>query len=237
MAAALPRDGAVMAGDFDIQVNAAAVDRAMAEAPRLLHKELRSAMYHRMGKPFRRAVAKNFASSSPDKQRQAEYFVLSQVHHYTKGTRLQALELGIFSRSEKLAAHEKGATITARGGGSLAIPFADAVTEKGRTRLKYRSSTNSPTNVKSRTYGAFDLRSIPGATVIKVRGKLYAVIKETEDDGWESITAWLARLVKSVTLKPKLGFFATWDRLAPERVRVLNKVAEDVVRYLERIKK
>lgn len=191
-------------------VNAERVNRAMRMFPDRFARELRFEMFT-MGKDHRVQVARGFSRKARSRRR-AFFWVLDRLRQYRKGRTLGELVLGSFTRSPALLAHETGAVIRPKRGGHMFIPTGDALTPTGLLRRRYAGAD-----------GQFSLKSDPRAQVIKVRGRPMAVVIDEEQG---EVDRLLAVGVKRARIDPTLGFFRTWDKLNPRRIRSLNRAAD-----------
>lgn len=195
--------------------------------------------FKNLGIDFQKAVGSHFAANT-SKGRRAKYWVLSRVagdrklHQYRKGPGDPGMEegdalLGVFSVDRRLHMHEFGGVVRDPSGGSMAIPMGDAATKvMKRAKKMYRG-----------TDGLFDPKLIAAARprkqgrirrgenkersqikIVVLNGKAY--IAQVGPTG-EYIEKMFAHLVRSVTMKPKLGFYEEWRKAEPKRQRAIDR--------------
>lgn len=198
--------------------------------------------FKKLGIDFQRAVASNFASRHPGAGRRAKYWVLDQktkrLQQYRRGPGDPGMkdgeaELGVFSSSPLLLAHELGLKITDPSGGAMAIPMGGAATKKLRRAKEvfrrggqFAPSLVAPTRLFSKRNQADEFR------IIRLRGKLYAA--QIDEQG--EIKDLYARIVKSVKLKPSLGFYTTWNRMKAERDAAIDRAVGKAVKSIKGIR-
>ena len=125
---------------------------------------------------------------------------------------LDGKKLSIRTSNPVMLAHELGATILPGGKGRrkwLAIPFSKQ--PKGVSPEERRE--------------AFVIRSKSGLPILVTRSR---------GTGKKEKLRGLAFLAKSVTMKPRLKYLATWDGYVPKALARLDKAAEDTLKRLER---
>jgi len=122
------------------------------------------------------------------------------------------MELGIFSRSQIVATHEKGATISSRTGGMLAIPIGEALNARGRLKGQYSK------------YSSYS--QIPGIFPIFLKGRVFLVKKDSQ--GKLKLFFVLKNQVK---IQPRLRFYDTWQNMEGYRMNILNN---SVIKALKR---
>lgn len=105
----------------------------------------------------------------------------------------------LFAKSRVAVRHEEGAVVTNPNGGQLPVPLSghDDIlrTAGGRLRKKFRN----PLNVR-------------GVFKKKHKGQVFLFLREKGSKGIVPIFVMKDRIVN----KPRLGFYATGDRLMPE---------------------
>lgn len=190
------------------------------------------------GKKLRNLVIKSRANRNPSFFYQVEPRQVGrqagQGFAFSEGHRLDEVSLRIFSTSEVTALHETGGTVRPAKGSFMAIPirsrggqvvtaesggfaFSAGVRRKGvRGRVRPTPS---------------DLRA-QGAEIFR-RGNLLYVRSRTK-------TGRLGRarpaffLVRTVTIKPRLGIIRAWNALAGDRQRRLKRGMERAVQQAGR---
>lgn len=238
----------------DVRVNADDVRIAMRVLPKTLADNAVAA-FGKIGKIHREEVAKNFGRNTGSGNR-GRFWALQKMRQYRRAGDLPDVTLGVFSREGALLAHEKGMTVRARKG-SLVIPILDARTKSGMVSRRYRVEVERRSAKSGKGFGGFSADLLPRNTKkIKLRGKLFLaqVQKQratpgtyrrqakagpvlAQDRRRTKITKIFAILKKSVTIKGgTLGFFSTWDKIAPQRQRMMDRAVTDTLREIARLK-
>jgi hypothetical protein len=118
---------------------------------------------------------------------------------------IEGMGMVIFSDSKISRLHEEGGIVKNPGGAKLAVPLsvrAELFTSDGRLKKQYRQP-----------------RMLKNVIPIKLRGKTFlARIKKRV----KSILP-LFVLKNQIRIRPRLGFYKTWDDMQNERINILNK--------------
>jgi len=203
-------------------------------APGVLAMRVRDE-WKKVGKSFRTAVANGFAAKHPDKARRAKFWVMDRMTQFRKGPGDPGMpqgeaELGIFATSPRLLAHQFGLTIKDPTGGAMAIPMGEAATKimkRAKTDYVGKGGHYDPALFKS-LRGISKKRQDHEFKIIRLRGKLYAAEMTPQGE----IETIYARIVKSVKLKPTLGFYETWERLRGERDAAIERAVARAIKTL-----
>ena len=130
-------------------------------------------------------------------------------------------EVRMFTTSPYARVQEEGETIRARAGGYLRIPLPDTLTPTGA-------------NIKAR----YKVRK-KGKRWLTSRGEPTAIVPSKKNPNNRVIIAQLGKrkkimplavLTKSVTTKPRLGFFRRWRGLAKERAANRRKAIQEALK-------
>lgn len=124
----------------------------------------------------------------------------------------------------------------------MAIPFGGARGRKGRVFKRFRAVVGPDASkhrgdfsfgevARVRNYklrGKIAAGGGPQFRIVPLRGKLFAA--EIDEDG--DIVDVFARIVKSVKLKPTLGFMATWNKMGAKRQAAFARAVKRTVRFI-----
>ncbi len=199
--------------ETDAQIDTSKLEKALQLAPQFLKEELMDAFDH-----IRRAFFNAFYQNTGIKDRR---FIRTKDRGIGKRIKVYRnpnlgnpldMELGIFSRSKIVAAHEKGATITSRSGGMLAIPIDEALNQRGRIKSQYSK------------YSSY--REIPGIFPILLKGRMFLVKRDSEG----KLKLFFV-LKNQVQIQPRLRFYDTWSGMEGYRAKILNNA---VIKALKR---
>ena len=197
-----------------VRIDTRRVDKAMSLVPGLLKEELLDAFDH-IRRGFFKALYAN--TGLKDKRFIATKNVgigkhIKVYRNPNKGDILD-MELGIFSRSKIVALHEKGGIVTAKAG-SMALPLPAALGPTGRLKKEYSTFTAG-----RRQYVPGQLK---GVFILKKGDKAMIMLRQPKGEG-EDQAIPLFILKRSITIRPRLRFYDTWDRMEGYRMEILNK--------------
>ncbi len=195
-----------MSESITIQVNTQDLRKALVAMPGLLRENVADAFDH-IGRKFYKTLWKQTEVKTRPNVGIGKY---SRYTVFGKGRRNpRSVGLVIYSYSQIARAHEEGARIT----GNLAIPIGEALTGTGRKRKIYKQN----------------LQDVKGLFPVETGGKMY-LAKTTR-----KATKFLFALRRSVTLKPRLKFYRTWDDLAGFTSERINKAVDQTLQKVERL--
>lgn len=121
---------------------------------------------------------------------------------------IEGMGMIIFSDSKISRLHEEGGIVKNPGGTKLAVPLSartELFTSDGRLKKQYRQP-----------------RLLKNVVLIKLRGKTFlAKVRQKI----RSILP-LFVLKNQIRIRPRLGFYKTWDDMQNERINILNKSIE-----------
>ncbi|MDP2942803.1 MAG: hypothetical protein Q8O36_04780, partial [Candidatus Omnitrophota bacterium] len=127
---------------------------------------------------------------------------------------IEGMGMTIFSDSKISRMHEEGATIKSSGGERLAAPLS-ARPEMfiggqypGRLKKKYR-----------------DPRAMKNVIRIILKGKQFLV--KVKRRSRELLPLFV--LKNQIRIRPRLGFYKTWDDMQNERIIILNKSVKKAI--------
>lgn len=193
--------------EIEVSVDWKALQRALAEAPDRLYREIRRALTQFsvsfLGK-FRteRIASRSGAGNQPPLARKLTSrsgFLRKSFKHQISGREGDAMSLrsDIFSDAPYAAIHEAGGTIVPRESSWLTIPLRAAKTASGVARGPAKSFSDT-----------FFVEKEPGKLLLMQR----------QDD--EVVPLFV--LVKSVTIKPRLRFVASFRKSVADLSRRLD---------------
>lgn len=186
----------------EIRLDMKAFQKASEKMPEKLYPRMKQA-FRVVGDNFLRTFIKPRLTGSPGVRMRAGTLARSFKKNVA-GTNIKSLILMIFTDSKYARIHEKGGTIKPTKSKYLAIPLDAAKTGAGVSRYK------SPRDVPGLKFGGY---SKAGNPILRtVEGQPMYV------------------LVQSVTIKPRLGMFKTWERDATKNVQVLNTAVGEVLK-------
>jgi hypothetical protein len=113
---------------------------------------------------------------------------------------------------------EFGGVIRPKNKKFLTVPMSEIKTAGGAIKGKYAGGAGAYRASGAKTF--VWRNALGGAFIVEKTARGYLRL--------------LWKLVKSVTLKPKLGWYSTWKKAEPERRAILDRVASNVVREATR---
>jgi hypothetical protein len=189
----------------EAEIDTSRLDKALQLAPQFLQEELMDAFDH-VRKAFFIALFQNTGLKDKRFIKTKDRGIGKRIRVYRNprlGDPLD-MELGIFSRSKIVSAHEKGATITSSTGGMLAIPIGEALNARGRLKGQFNK------------YASY--REVPGLFPIFLNGKMFLVKRDKEG----KLKLYFV-LKNQVRIQPRLRFYDTWANMEGYRMNILNK--------------
>ena len=196
--------------ELTVEINTKNLEMALRIFPKELKYEIADGMDH-ISRRFL-STFKKARLQGPPGVRGGPHGIFS--HFYRASLVAQDIEgmgMVIFSDSKISRMHEFGQVVTNPGGGKIAVPLS-ARTEMfysdGRLKTKYRKP-QSISNVKK--------------IFLHGKGYLAKIIKKAKT----ILPMYI--LKNSVKIKPRLGFYATWDDMQNERIEILNQSIKKVL--------
>lgn len=190
-----------------VEINTKNLEKAIRLFPKELKMELGDGFDH---------ISRKFLKIFKQTRLQGPPGVKARSHgiftHFTRASLvsrdIEGMGMTIFSDSKISRMHEEGATIKSAGGEKLAAPlsarpemFIDGQ-YPGRLKKKYRT----PRTMKN---------------VIKIVLKGKSFLARVKKRSRELIPLFV--LKNSIRIRPRLGFYKTWDDMQNERIMILNK--------------
>ncbi len=191
--------------ELQVEIDSKNLERAIKIAPQVLKFELADGMDR---------ISKGFLKRFRESQLQGPPGVRGASGHGLYGTfkrvslispTIEGMGMEIFSESKIAKLHEIGGVVQDPSGGRLAVPLS-ARTEMFTSEGKLRARFKRP-------------RELGNVRAMKLKGKTF-LAKVTK--GFKKILP-LYVLKRQVRLKPRLGFYRTWDGLANYRIEILNQ--------------
>ena len=190
--------------ELTVEINTKNLETAMRVFPKELKFELADGMDH---------ISKKFLKQFYQTRLQGTPGIKARPHgiftHFRRASLVsQSIEdmgMIIFSDSKISKLHEEGGIVKNPGGSKLAVPLSartELFTSDGRVKKQYRQP-----------------RLLKNVIPIKLRGKTFlAKVKKK----LRNILP-LFVLKNQIRIRPRLGFYKTWDDMQNERINILNK--------------
>lgn len=196
------------------EIDTRALEKAIKIAPRVLKFELGDGMDR---------ISKGFLKRFRQQQLQGPPGVRGASGHGLFGTfkrvflvspEIEGMGFEVSTQSKIAGLHETGGVVRAPGGGKLAVPLS-ARTEMFTPQGKLRSRYKRPGQLKNVEPMRFNGKTF----LVKVSSRVQKLLP-------------LYVLKRQVRLKPRLGFYRTWDSLVNYRIDILNKSIEKALRKI-----
>lgn len=124
---------------------------------------------------------------------------------------IEGMGIAIFTESKIARLHEEGGTVRSVGGAKLAVPLSarsELFTSSGALKKKYKKP-----------------RLLKNVIPIRLRGKPF--LARVKKKSREILPLFV--LKNSIRVRPRLGFYKTWDEMGNERIQILNKAIHDTL--------
>lgn len=191
-----------------VEINTAKLDKALRIAPDQLKMELGDAFDY-LGRKFLK-ILKQTRLQGPPGIRGRTHGIFKRFKRVmlvpTAG--IQSMGTEIFTDSKIARLHEEGGVVEAGGTGSLSVPLSvrtQMYTASGVLRQRYKK----PSALKN-------LKMIP------LKGKRFLVKFRSRKDYELTPDKILYVLKNRVKIKPRLGFYMTWQNMENLRIQRLN---------------
>jgi len=199
-----------------IEINTKNYERTKRRFPKELKVELGDAFDH---------IQRKFLKTFKQTRLQGPPGVKARPHgifsHFTRASLvsrdIEGMGMTIFSDSKISRMHEEGATIKSAGGERIAAPLS-ARPEMfiggqypGRLKKKYR-----------------DPRAMKNVIRMVLKGKQFLV--KVKNKSRELLPLFV--LKNQIRIRPRLGFYKTWDDMQNERLKILDNA---IKRTLEKV--
>jgi len=190
------------------------LDRAIKIAPRVLKFELADGM-DRIGKGFLKRFRQQRLQGPPGVRGASGHGLFGTFKRVFFVTpTIEGMGIEIFSNSKIAKLHETGGTVTDPGGGRLAIPLSarkQMFTARGKLRARYKQP-----------------RALKNVKRMRFKGNTF--LARVTKRGQKILPLYV--LKRQVRIKPRLGFYRTWDGLVNYRIDILNKKIENALRKI-----
>ena len=190
--------------ELTVEINTKNFETALRVFPKELRMELGDGMDH---------ISKKFLKQFYQTRLQGAPGIKARPHgiftHFRRASlvsqTIEGMGMVIFSDSKISRLHEEGGIVKNPGGSKLTVPLSartELFTSDGRLKKQYRK-----------------LRTLKNVVPIKLRSKTFlAKVKQK----LRSILP-LFVLKNQIRIRPRLGFYKTWDEMQNERINILNK--------------
>lgn len=192
--------------DIALELNTNQLLRAYHLVPQRLADELRDGLDHAGRKFLKEFRARRLQGPPGIKARTRGIFThFHRNNVFMRGKQTLDSYVEIYTDSKIAKLHEEGGTVKDPAGGKIAVPLSartEMFTGTGALRKRYK-----------------DIGSLRNVFPKNINGKIFLVRSKKKDN---SITP-LYVLKRNVRIRPQLGFYATFDAVAPELYKILNK--------------
>lgn len=197
--------------ELKVELNTKNLEKALRIFPKELKYNMADGMDH-VSRKFLSAFRKSRLQGPPG-VRSGSHGIFGYFHRASLvSPDIEGMGMVIFTDSKIARIHETGATITNPGGGKIAVPLSrrkEMFQADGRLKQKFRRP-----------------QSINSVKKISLNGKGYLakIAKKAR-----TITPMYI-LKNGVRIKPRLGYYQTWDDMQNERIVILNKAVETTIK-------
>jgi len=197
-----------------VEINIRAFERVKKRAPKELKMQIGDAL-DRISKGFLKRFRKWQLQGPPGVRGASGYGLFGTFKRaFLVSQEIEGMGVHIFSDSKVASLHEKGGIVKDPGGGRLAVPLSSRTqmfTRRGKLKRRYKGPRLLKSVHPMRFHGKTFL-----AKVTKRTGKILP----------------LYVLKREVRLKPRLGFYRTWDSLVNYRINILNNAVDKALRKI-----
>ena len=197
-----------------VEVDIRKLDRALKFAPKILKYELADGM-DRISKGFLKRFRQQRLQGYPGVRGASGRGLFGTFRRaFLVSPSIEGMGMMIYTYSKIAKLHEQGGIVKDPKGGRLAVPLSarkQMFTSKGKLRGRYKNP-----------------KELKNVKALRLKGKTFLakITKRT------NAVLPLYILKKQVTIKPRLGFYNTWDNLTDYRINILNK---SILKALRRI--
>lgn len=200
--------------ELKVEIDTRALEKAVKIAPRVLKFELADGM-DRISKGFLKRFRQSQLQGPPGVRGASGYGLYGTFKRVSLvSPTIDGMGMEVFSESKVAKLHETGGVVSDPGGGRLAVPLSvrqEMFTAGGKLRSRYKKP-----------------RELKNVRAMKLKGQTF-LAKVTKK--FTKILP-LYVLKRQVRLKPRLGFYRTWDNLANYRIEILNKSIQNALRKI-----
>ena len=196
------------------EIDKYALDRAIKIAPRVLKFELGDG-FDRISKGFLKRFRKQQLQGPPGVRGASGYGLFGTFKRtFLVSSSIEGMGVHIFSESKIAKLHETGGIVKDPSGGRLAVPLS-ARTQMFTARGKIKRRFRRPKTLKN-------------VQPMRFRGKTF--LAKVTKRAKKILPLFV--LKRQVRLKPRLGFYRTWDGLVSYRIDILNKKVDNALRKI-----
>lgn len=196
------------------EIDKRALDRAIKIAPRVLKFELGDG-FDRISKGFLKRFRKQQLQGPPGVRGASGYGLFGTFKRtFLVSPSIEGMGVHIFSDSKIAKLHETGGMVKDPSGGRLAVPLS-ARTQMFTARGKLKRRFRRPKTLKN-------------VQPMRFRGKTF--LAKVTKRAKKILPLFV--LKRQVRLKPRLGFYRTWDGLVKYRIDILNKKIDNALRKI-----
>lgn len=215
--------------DVEMQVSAGRIQNLFVRAPGTAFFYFRDVVGSMFGSHRREWIARNQVAFKQKRTINKLFFYRVYPRKNLKPVpgapvSLDQIKGETYTRSKMALAHERGGTITPTRGKALAIPIGGSLLPSGKVRKEWRTPAKFRAAFPSRELIA--LGSAGKRVLYEARRTKGG--RRRKREGRDKLTPAFV-LVPSVTLKPRLNFFKTWDQLSSDRGRRLAAALAKIV--------
>ena len=196
------------------EVNTQALDRAIKIVPRVLKFELADGM-DRIGKGFLKRFRQQQLQGPPGVRGASGHGLFGTFKRvFLVSPEIEGMGIEVFSESKIAKLHETGGTVRDPGGKRLAVPLSarsEMFTPSGKLRARYKKP-----------------KELKNVRALRWSGKTF--LARVTKRAQKILPLYV--LKRSVRIKPRLGFYRTWDGLVNYRIDILNKSIEKALRKI-----
>jgi len=196
------------------EIDTRALERAIKIAPRVLKFELGDGL-DRISKGFLKRFRKGQLQGPPGVRGASGHGLFGTFKRtFLVSPTIEGMSVHIFSDSKIAKLHETGGIVKDPGGGRLAVPLSARMqmfTARGKLRTRYKN----PKTLKN---------------VHPMRFKGQTFLARVTKRAQKILPLYV--LKRQVRLKPRLGFYRTWDGLVNYRIEILNEKIDSALRKI-----
>lgn len=196
------------------EIDTRKLDLAIKIVPKVLKYELADGM-DRIGKGFLKRFRESQLQGPPGVRGASGHGLFGTFKRtFFVSPSIEGMGIEVFSQSKIAKLQETGGVVSDPSGGRLAVPLSvrtQMFTSQGKLRTMYKSP-----------------RELKNVMAMRLKGQTF-LARVTK--GFKKILP-LYVLKRQVRLKPRLGFYRTWDGLVNYRIDILNKSVDNALRKI-----
>ena len=196
--------------ELNAEINTEQLNKALRLFPKELRVNLADGMDHISKKFLKKFYQTRLQGGDGIKAR--PHGIFTYFHRASLVSKdIDGMGMVIFSDSRISRLHEEGGTVRNTGGHKLAVPLsvrAELFTSSGALKKQYKNP-----------------RLLKNVIPVQLRGKSF--LARVKKKSREILPLFV--LKNSIKIRPRLGFYKTWDDLGNERIDILNKSIQDTI--------